>query len=276
MVSNKMSAVTMQMMKANFEGDRVCQEINQLMATSLTRDVLSSPHTPAKEIQSLQNHAPDLLGVISTYQGRKRKNVVDDKRMKRIMANRRSARESRERRKVLQEKLEESVSKLSSDHAKLHRENEQLRKQIKEMIEAKKEEEDIGSLPGTSYLEERHQKEETVVSQGVEASASINSLDPLPDHQGSATRQPKQPLHLGLQPMQNLDLNGLLSLRAVQRSWVAEAAPQQWLQSDIQSLLHSNKHQILAALAATRPPALHIPDLTVGHNSPYRNFSFHC
>lgn len=268
-----MSAVTMQMMKANFEGDRVCQEINQLMATSLTRDVLSSPHTPTKEIQSLQNHAPDLLGVISTYQGRKRKNVVDEKRMKRIMANRRSARESRERRKVLQAKLEESVSKLSSDHAKLLRENDQLRKQIKGMIEAKKTENETGILLGTSCLEERHQKEEIAVSETVKASASINSLDPSPDHQGSATRQLKQSLLKGLQSAHNMNLIDLQSLGAFQRTLATEAAPQQWLQPHIQSLLHSNKHQIFAALAATRPPALHTSDLTAGHMSPYRHIS---
>lgn len=60
--------------------------------------------------------------------------ATDDKKMKRIMANRRSARESRERRKKLLMNLETSVDILSKENANLVRENNELRQQLASLL----------------------------------------------------------------------------------------------------------------------------------------------
>ena len=65
---------------------------------------------------------------------KKRHVSMDDKKMKRVMANRRSARESRERRKNLLSNLEASVEALSRDNANLTRENNELRKQLARLM----------------------------------------------------------------------------------------------------------------------------------------------
>jgi hypothetical protein len=59
---------------------------------------------------------------------------TDDKKLKRIMANRRSARESRERRRSLLSNLESSVEILSKENASLVRENGELRKQLARLL----------------------------------------------------------------------------------------------------------------------------------------------
>jgi bZIP transcription factor len=64
----------------------------------------------------------------------KRQLSAEDKKMKRIMANRRSARESRERRKSLLSNLEASVEILSKENASLVRENGELRKQLTRLM----------------------------------------------------------------------------------------------------------------------------------------------
>ena len=69
-----------------------------------------------------------------TDHGDKKKGSSEEKRLSRIMANRRSARESRERRKRIQAKLESSISTLTSEHAELIRQNEELRSELKEML----------------------------------------------------------------------------------------------------------------------------------------------
>lgn len=54
----------------------------------------------------------------------------EQKRMKRVLANRRSAKESRERRKNLLAELEEQVDTLKKENRTLAAENAQLRKQV--------------------------------------------------------------------------------------------------------------------------------------------------
>ena len=64
----------------------------------------------------------------------KEKLAADQKKLKRVMANRRSARESRERRKKLLSNLETSVDILSKENANLMRENNELRQQLASLL----------------------------------------------------------------------------------------------------------------------------------------------
>eukprot|EP00957_Ditylum_brightwellii_P166210 12653316-Ditylum_brightwellii.AAC.1 len=59
--------------------------------------------------------------------------------MKRVMANRRSARESRERRKQLEVELKSTITKLTKDIAKLERENKEMLGKIRTVIDLWKE-----------------------------------------------------------------------------------------------------------------------------------------
>ncbi len=61
--------------------------------------------------------------------------VPESNKLRRIMVNRRSARESRERRKKLLSKLQSSVDALSADNRLLVAENAQLRAQVKDLTE---------------------------------------------------------------------------------------------------------------------------------------------
>mmetsp|Transcript_8426 Transcript_8426/g.12209 ORF Transcript_8426/g.12209 Transcript_8426/m.12209 type:complete len:180 (+) Transcript_8426:503-1042(+) len=61
------------------------------------------------------------------------RHVQDDKKMKRILANRRSARESYQRRKKLFSNLETSISEMRKENGKLVDENLQLRQQKAEL-----------------------------------------------------------------------------------------------------------------------------------------------
>uniref|UniRef100_A0A7S1ZUB9 BZIP domain-containing protein n=1 Tax=Ditylum brightwellii TaxID=49249 RepID=A0A7S1ZUB9_9STRA len=70
-----------------------------------------------------------------SYPAAKRHCTNEDKKMKRIMANRRSARESRERRKHLEKNLNSAISKLTKDISQLEQENEELRRKIKTVID---------------------------------------------------------------------------------------------------------------------------------------------
>ena len=59
--------------------------------------------------------------------------MFDDKRLRRVMANRRSAKESRERRKQLLTKLQSGVDVLHSENQMLRNENGQLRETIQDL-----------------------------------------------------------------------------------------------------------------------------------------------
>jgi hypothetical protein len=64
----------------------------------------------------------------------KRPDIVDDKKWKRVMANRLSAKESRERRKQLLTDLEGSVEILANENSSLTAENAELRKQLASLL----------------------------------------------------------------------------------------------------------------------------------------------
>ena len=66
----------------------------------------------------------------SSDQNEKRRKTQEEKKMDRILANRRSARKSRERRKKLQENLELSVAFLSKQNDELSKENELLKQEM--------------------------------------------------------------------------------------------------------------------------------------------------
>eukprot|EP00566_Odontella_aurita_P026289 CAMPEP_0113550582 /NCGR_PEP_ID=MMETSP0015_2-20120614/14062_1 /TAXON_ID=2838 /ORGANISM="Odontella" /LENGTH=186 /DNA_ID=CAMNT_0000451405 /DNA_START=317 /DNA_END=877 /DNA_ORIENTATION=- /assembly_acc=CAM_ASM_000160 len=67
---------------------------------------------------------------IDDIREKKRQRTTEEKRIDRVMANRRSAKESRERKKKLTENLESSVQTLSNKNLALERENEKLRAEL--------------------------------------------------------------------------------------------------------------------------------------------------
>jgi len=79
----------------------------------------------------------------------KRKEV---RKMRRVMANRRSARESRERRKKLLTDLQESVESLSTENADLAKENMALRQELATLIEQSGGAASLGMPPNTQAL----------------------------------------------------------------------------------------------------------------------------
>ena len=74
----------------------------------------------------------------------KRKEV---RKLRRIMANRRSARESRERQKKLLTDLQESVESLASENANLAKENITLRQELATLMEESGGAASLGMLP---------------------------------------------------------------------------------------------------------------------------------
>jgi hypothetical protein len=63
-----------------------------------------------------------------------KKKRPDGRKMRRIMANRRSARESRERRKQLLEDLQASVDKLAAENAEVAKVNSALRQELVRLL----------------------------------------------------------------------------------------------------------------------------------------------
>ena len=74
------------------------------------------------------------------------------RKMRRVMANRRSARESRERRKKLLTDLQESVENLTSENASLTKENLQLRRELASLIEQAGGAAALSSIPNIQGL----------------------------------------------------------------------------------------------------------------------------
>jgi bZIP transcription factor len=79
----------------------------------------------------------------------KRKEV---RKMRRVMANRRSARESRERRKKLLTDLQESVESLSSENANLSKENMALRQELATLMEQSGGSASLGMLGNSQVI----------------------------------------------------------------------------------------------------------------------------
>lgn len=64
----------------------------------------------------------------------KRSKTQEEKKLDRILANRKSARRSRERRKQLQDNLEKSVFLLTSQNEDLSRQNDQLKQEVRNLM----------------------------------------------------------------------------------------------------------------------------------------------
>ena len=74
------------------------------------------------------------------------------RKMRRVMANRRSARESRERRKKLLTDLQESVEGLTSENANLSKENLALRRELASLIEQSGGAASVSMIPNIQSL----------------------------------------------------------------------------------------------------------------------------
>ena len=74
------------------------------------------------------------------------------RKMRRVMANRRSARESRERRKKLLTDLQESVESLTSENASLTKENLALRRELASLIEQSGGQSSLSMIPNLQGL----------------------------------------------------------------------------------------------------------------------------
>ena len=81
--------------------------------------------------------------------GSNRPRSQEQKKLDRILANRRSARRSRERRKQLQENLEKSVLLLQRQNEKLSQENASLKKDLNFLISLLSNDRNIAELPSS-------------------------------------------------------------------------------------------------------------------------------
>lgn len=77
----------------------------------------------------------------------KRPRTQEEKKLDRILANRRSARRSRERRKQLQDNLEKSVILLTRQNEDLSRENDLLKQELRVLMNVFNEKRNMGSAP---------------------------------------------------------------------------------------------------------------------------------
>ena len=74
------------------------------------------------------------------------------KKMRRVMANRRSARESRERKKKMLTDLQESVEGLTSENSSLTKDNLVLRRELTQLVEQAGGPQALGSMPQIQAL----------------------------------------------------------------------------------------------------------------------------
>ncbi len=108
-----------------YDGDESVKEGRSLAGTKR-----SLPHKSVEELTAEELASADVNEF--ELDPEKRREV---RKMRRVMANRRSARESRERRKKLLTDLQESVESLTSDNANLSKENLTLRRELATLIE---------------------------------------------------------------------------------------------------------------------------------------------
>lgn len=80
----------------------------------------------------------------------KRPRTQEEKKLDRILANRRSARRSRERRKQLQENLEKSVILLTRQNEDLSRENDMLKQELRVLLNVFNGKRNLGTAPSTA------------------------------------------------------------------------------------------------------------------------------
>lgn len=112
-----------------------------------TKRSLGLPDKPISELTADELASADLQEF--ELDPDKRKEV---RKMRRVMANRRSARESRERRKKLLTDLQESVENLTSENANLSKENTALRQELASLIEQSGGASSLGMLPNIQSL----------------------------------------------------------------------------------------------------------------------------
>lgn len=242
-------------------GDAVDKQINKFINNF--GGVCKNPHTLTVKKTAASTTTPDLSSIISAYQNSNKKNGVNDKSMKRILANRRSAKASRERRKHLEAELQASVAKLSSDHANLLRENQELHKRMREMIQAQNKECNVGGLSTPSNSQEGLTKQHHGVKEDIKANSSMSPVESS-SNQANAVRPHSQMLIQGLPPAYSVEWNVLLLSGSIQRSLIAASAPQQELQPGMHSLSHNSK--FYAALVQEVPSKLGKPNSTASQD----------
>lgn len=104
-----------------------------LQATDpLSSSLSTATASPSESSEHDTNEAGSLPNPRPSHGGHQRTQA--EKKMDRILANRRSARRSRERRKKLQENLETSVAFLSRQNEDLSRENNMLKQELRVLI----------------------------------------------------------------------------------------------------------------------------------------------
>lgn len=128
--------------KADYEDSESGKE-----GESLAGSKRSLPDKPISELTAEELAAADLNEF--ELDPEKRREV---RKMRRVMANRRSARESRERRKKLLTDLQESVESLTSDNANLSKENLALRRELAALIEQSGGAASVSMIPNIQSL----------------------------------------------------------------------------------------------------------------------------
>jgi hypothetical protein len=112
----------------------------------------------------------------------KRPRTQEEKKLDRILANRRSARRSRERRKQLQDNLEKSVILLTRQNEDLSRENDMLKQELRVLMNVFNEKRNLTSAAVTStnnFADNNNLRHELQLRMAAQAQAGgSNSLFP--------------------------------------------------------------------------------------------------
>lgn len=112
-----------------------------------TSDQEDENHLARPNTSSIDDHRSDSFDLELPS---KRPRTQDEKKLDRILANRRSARKSRERRKTLQENLEKSVLLLTRQNEDLQRENQALKNELRVLINVFNEKQRTVATPGAA------------------------------------------------------------------------------------------------------------------------------
>mmetsp|Transcript_19580 Transcript_19580/g.28900 ORF Transcript_19580/g.28900 Transcript_19580/m.28900 type:complete len:227 (-) Transcript_19580:169-849(-) len=110
-----------------------------------TADEMSDDDSASADPTQEEDSCSD-TGTISTNNN-KRAKTQEEKRLDRILANRRSARRSRERRKQLQDNLEKSVFLLTKQNEDLTHENDDLKQDVRNLMSLLNEKRSLESSP---------------------------------------------------------------------------------------------------------------------------------
>lgn len=115
--------------------------------TSQAGSKRSFPDRPVSELTAEEQVDADSNAVELDPEKRR-----DVRKMRRVMANRRSARESRERRKQLLTDLQDSVESLTSENSSLTKDNLALKRELAELIEKSGGIAALSSIPNLQSL----------------------------------------------------------------------------------------------------------------------------